>query len=403
MSGQESPWRTRTRLIREASRYGAHVLIERVKPPTVRGVTDVPLSAQALTPEYLTAVLCAGHPGASVEGFELGPVNDGTTSRRTISVRYNDAGVSAGLPTALFAKASPGFTSRLIVGLLGALDSETSFYNTIRPGLDIEAPRGHHAVFDRASGRSMLILEDVATSRGARFGNSTTMKVDEAMARSMVCQLATYHAAYWDGKGLDASDLRWMPTSLAWQQRANAGVSFKGRSMVGLKRSAEFVPTTLLDRRKEIYPAFMRSLELNVRGPLTLLHSDVHLGNWYATDDGRMGQYDWQAIVKGQWALDFAYAMTSALAVDDRRAWEHELIALYLERLAANGVAAPPTSAEAFLAYRQQIFHALVFWLYTIGAGPLQPNMQPRDICEVNVQRMAAAAADLESLDSLDH
>lgn len=400
-SGAESPWQTRVRLLRDAARYGGHVLAERVRPPKLTGMGDVPLSAEVLTEDYLSAVLCGGHPGARVEGFDLGTPNDGTTSRRTMTVRYNDAGVTAGLPTALFTKSSPGFTSRLIVGLLGALDSETTFYNTIRPSLDLEAARGYHAVFDRASARSMLILEDVATTRGARFGNPVTMKVDRVMAESMVRQMATYHGAFWGGRGLDAPQLSWMPTSLVWQQRANAGVSFKSRSMVGIRRSADFVPDTLLDRRQEIYPAFMRSLELNVRGPVTLLHSDVHLGNWYATEDGRMGQYDWQAIVKGGWALDFAYAMTSALAVDDRRSWERELVALYLRELGSAGVGAPPTFDQAFLAYRQQIFHALVFWLYTIGAGPLQPDMQPRDICEANVERMAWAAVDLDSLDSL--
>jgi hypothetical protein len=283
MSGGESPWKTRARLLREAGRYGAHVLAEQVRPLRVSGPADVPLSAETLTVEYLSAVLCASHPGTRVEQFELGEPNDGTTSRRTVAVRYNDVGATVGLPTALFTKSSPGFTSRLIVGLLGALDSETTFYNTIRPGLDIEAARGYHAVFDRASARSMLILEDVATTRGARFGNPVTMKVDRMMAESMVRQMAAYHGAFWDGTGLDAPALRWMPSSLVWQQRANAGVSFRGRSMVGLQRSADFVPKTLLDRRKEIYPAFMRSLELNIRGPVTLLHSDVHLGNWSST------------------------------------------------------------------------------------------------------------------------
>lgn len=400
MSAQRSPWADRAVLLRDAARYGYHFVAERIRPPRASEPHDVPLSSTTLTPGYLTKVLCAGTPGAEVRDLQLGPANDGTTSRRTMTVQYNDIGAAAGLPTALFTKSSPEFTSRLIVGLLGALDSETTFYNTVRPTLDIEAAQGYHAVFDRPSARSMIILEDVATTKGARFGNPVTMKVDRSMAESMVRQMATYHGAFWGEAKLDAPELTWVPTSLRWQQRANAGVSFRGRSMVGLRRSADFVPSTLLSRRKEIYPAFMRSLELNIRGPITLLHSDVHLGNWYCTAEGEMGQYDWQAIVKGGWALDFSYAMTSALAIDDRRSWERDLINLYLEELGSRGVT-PPTFDEAFLAYRQQIFHALVFWLYTIGAGPLQPDMQPRDICEVNVERMAHAAVDLESLDSL--
>jgi hypothetical protein len=135
-------------------------------------------------------------------------------------------------------------------------------------------------------------------------------------------------------------------------------------------------------------------------GPLTLLHSDVHLGNWYVTHDGTMGQSDWQALTRGGWALDVAYALTSALSIEDRRAWERELLNIYLDRLATLGVA-PPTFSEAFDAYRQQVFHALAFWLYTLGAGVLQPDMQPRDVSDTNVARMAQATIDLDSLDSV--
>jgi hypothetical protein len=40
-------------------------------------------------------------------------------------------------------------------------------------------------------------------------------------------------------------------------------------------------------------PAARRALAMHEREPRTLLHSDVHLGNWYVTGDGRMGLCDW--------------------------------------------------------------------------------------------------------------
>jgi hypothetical protein len=51
MPQQESPWRTRARLLRDAGRYGGHVLAERVRPPRVNRPEDVPLSAEMLTAE----------------------------------------------------------------------------------------------------------------------------------------------------------------------------------------------------------------------------------------------------------------------------------------------------------------------------------------------------------------
>lgn len=63
----------------------------------------------------------------------------------------------------------------------------------------------------------------------------------------------------------------------------------------------------------------MRSLELNVSGPRTLLHCDVHIGNWYSVEESGMGLVDWQCMATGEWALDFVYILMSALTVEDRR------------------------------------------------------------------------------------
>ena len=60
-----------------------------------------------------------------------------------------------------------------------------------------------------------------------------------------------------------------------------------------------------------------------------------------------------------------------------------------------------PSSDEAWLRYRQQVFPRLVFWLYTIGSGRFQRQMQPRMMAEANVAGMAQAVVDLESLDSV--
>jgi hypothetical protein len=144
----------------------------------------------------------------------------------------------------------------------------------------------------------------------------------------------------------------------------------------------------------------MTSLALHRSAATTLLHSDVHSRNWYLTPDGGMGLYDWQLLSRGSWAMDVAYALSSALTVDDRRAWERELIALYTDRLHAAGGPSIPFD-EAWLTYRQQPFHGLVFWLYTIGAGRMQPAMQPDEVSLANLERMTNMIVDLDSFSAL--
>src|SRR4051794_35273320 len=73
-------------------KVGYHVTKERVTRPRPTTLREVPPSISALTNEWLTVALCDGVPGAKVVDFEFGAVNDGTSSRRTMRVRYNDAG-----------------------------------------------------------------------------------------------------------------------------------------------------------------------------------------------------------------------------------------------------------------------------------------------------------------------
>jgi hypothetical protein len=114
-----------------------------------------------------------------------------------------------------------------------------------------------------------------------------------------------------------------------------------------------------------------------------------------------MGLYDWQAVARGEWALDFAYAMSVNLPVEDRRAWERELLERYLWRLGEEGVPEPPSFEQAWLRYRQQPFHVVIFSLLTIGAGRFQPVMQPKDYMARCWERIATFLDDHDSLDSV--
>lgn len=142
----------------------------------------------------------------------------------------------------------------------------------------------------------------------------------------------------------------------------------------------------------------MRSMEINVAATPTLLHQDTHLANWYALPDGSMGIADWQCVARGQWALDVAYALAIGLTTEDRRDWERDLIRVYLDRLTEK-VSEPPSFEEAWLAYRQQMFHGICFWLAPFGigeGGPVAP-----DVSLSNIRRAAQAIDDLDSFAAL--
>jgi hypothetical protein len=207
------------------------------------------------------------------------------------------------------------------------------------------------------------------------------------------------YGTFWNSSRF-GSDLRGIKDAETWQLEVDKLIRFRSRSMIWIDRAAHVSPPEFLRRRNELWPALLESLAEHRRGPETLLHSDVHSRNWYVTADDRMGLYDWQCISKGHWGPDLAHALTSALTVEDRRAWEADLLQQYAEHLNAAG--GPKLSPQqVLLEYRQQIFHGLFFWLFTPGAGRLEPAMQPTEVSLANLEGMKNAAIDLQCLESL--
>jgi hypothetical protein len=101
--------------------------------------------------------------------------------------------------------------------------------------------------------------------------------------------------------------------------------------------------------------------------------------------------------MKGAWSFDFTYTLLTALSVEQRRAWDKELLALYLSRVKERG-GNPPPAAEAWELYRRQTLYTYVGWLATIGFGALQPSMQPDSASLEIIKRSAYALEDLDSL-----
>jgi hypothetical protein len=82
-----------------ALQIGGCVVFERLARPKARRLDDVPCSPYAITPEWLTAVLCGKNPGAVVTHVEVKPASAGTHERHQLIVSYNEEGRRATLPS----------------------------------------------------------------------------------------------------------------------------------------------------------------------------------------------------------------------------------------------------------------------------------------------------------------
>jgi Phosphotransferase enzyme family len=382
------------------ARVARHVAGERIKNPRPSTLHDVPPTPLHITDRWLTLALCRGVPGARVLAHALGSRNDGTSSRRTLQVTFNEAGRAAGLTERLFTKSAPTFMTRLASVAVGLGVIETSFYAQLRPMINIEAPTTQYSAYDPRSKRVLLILDDVSHTRGARFGNIVTRRLTRQQAEQVIDTLAALHSRFWNVP-LGSRFGSWLLDSHEWMERLNVNINAPKRILVGFDRARDSIPPELYRVRDGIPAALMRSLQINISGPQTLLHGDVHPGNWYVAADGSMGLHDWQCTVRGGWARDVAYALATHLTIEQRRDWERDLIARHRQRLAESGCE-PATLDQSFLAYRQQIPHAMFMWLVTLGRYRLQPELQPADVTLESVRRTCQAAVDLDVLDAIE-
>ncbi len=354
---------------------------------------DIPISYESITPQWLTLVLCREHPGAQVTALTLGEPDEGTSSRRRIRLEYNATGRAAGLPESVFCKSTHTLKSRFQLALNGFVEGEVRFYNHLQPVLGIESPQALFANFNPHTFNSIIILRDMA-------GEVAFCRHDEPMPRaraeSQVRLLAKMHARYHGSDELT----RAFPFLRTWEDTftATAENGFEEAGIRGFEMAEAVIPARLFARAAEIWPATVRSVARQRDLPHSVIHSDVHLKNWYIAASGEMGLNDWQCVCRGHWGRDLAYAISTALEVDDRRNWERELIALYLDCLAEHG--APRIAFdEAWTHYRLELFGALAWWTGTLGQPPNAPEMQPRDSCLQFIGRMATAIDDLGSLD----
>ena len=381
-----------------ALKVSSRIVYEKFARPMARKAGDVPGSPSAITPEWLTAVLCAGTPGAAVADLKVELASAGTHERHRLLVTYNDKGKNAGLPESIFTKSLPSIVTRMVAGFNGHARVEGLFYSQVRPLLNIEAPLCYYSTYDRRTFAAIHLLEDLIAAKSATFCGHKT-NVTRAMAEDMIDLLASLHGQFYDAPVLK-EQFRWLADYPRWFLIGAEKMRTEHYTQKAFDAAAAVIPDKLMARRGEVWPATMRSLTVHQKESNVFLHSDVHIGNWYQSSSGRMGLCDWQCASRGHWSRDFAYAVSAALTPEDRRSWERDLLSRYLQRLAER-TGQRFDFDQSFNWYRQQLLHALAMWTITLRHSPLLPSMQSEPMTLTMMERMAIAIDDLGALDSV--
>lgn len=357
---------------------------------------EVPTSYQAITGEWLTAILCADVPGGKVTDFRFDERDDGSSNRRRIFLSYNDAAQSADLPATVFCKAAETLENRIVLGVSDTAQAEADFYNLVRPRIDFEAPRPRFARFDSRSYAYFIMMDDMAGK--VHFPDERTT-LNRKQAEGLVTTLANLHSRFYDSPELGTEKLPFKHWPRWWRDMMTGAPDFPDFCDKGFEAAASVLPAGLIRRRGAIWDATEKSVARHLELPRTLIHSDVHFKNWYITPDDRMGLADWQLTTIGHWSRDFIFSTLTSLTVEQRRDWLEDLLRLYLDLMAEKGAPAIGFD-EALRNVRQQMFTAFAFWTITMRPTGDMPAMQPEHTTLEFLRRMGAAIDDYDSLDA---
>ena len=340
-----------------------------------------------LTVAWAQRIVTQCRPGARVAASEVLSVDVGTTTRIRIAVDHD----APDLPRRWFAKLpSLSWKARLITTLPRLLQAEARFYREVAQDVPVPHP-SVVAGQARPGWGSTLVLEDV-TEGGATAGSPGDAWTAER-AGLAVDELARLHARFWEHPSL-AAEHRWLAGPVRRTEDALGSALAVPLMSRGLARAGAVVPAALhgpaLDyaRRRRRWMSFLGE------GPRTLVHHDVHPGNFFWRD-GRPGLLDWHLVRAGEGVGDVAYFLGTSLLPEARRAHEDQLLGRYRDGLVRGG-AEPPALDELARRYRAHLaypFEAMVVTLAIGGMMQLDANLEL-------LRRTAAAVADHGSLAS---
>lgn len=345
----------------------------------------LPLDFSQVDADWLTRTLQTQYPGVVVDALNVVEFIVGHTSKARIEIELNQAGKDAGIPRQLCLKAnwsgSP-LSSPVCV-------NEARFYKELASKLPIPAPTCYFADWDDdAQGQQgLLLLEDLVPEGGEFCTSARPIGLDD-MARSLE-GLARMHGASWGHPELDRQT--WLQTAMARETATDDYWSMMEDYFAAHNRIPERVaifPKLMAGDPNRLRLAFKQQCgqERAYKGPLCLIHGDAHLGNSYRRPNGERVWFDWQIVRKGRPWRDVTYFMIGSITIEDRRKAERDLLQLYLNGLAAQGVKI--SFEEMWEQYRRMVVWGLVAW---------QSNINPREETMGPLERFCRAADDLKT------
>jgi len=374
------------RLVADSNRIGFDAVAE----PFAGALPLLP--ASVAKPRVLNRLLkehgTGAAAGAEVAAVELLDIKSISSNCNNSVVRIEQGTTDSTLPSTLFVKLpSTQLWTRLFCNLLGIWSNECHFYRHAASRVPIRVPQAY-VVADQGS-RFVLVLEDLNAADDLKLFTNPDMIAGASVERAKKClsAFASLHASF---HGLSIEErAAILPPELHPFNSPNARVLSPVLSRVAIgpchRKAPDLFPKDMVELYRQAMSKYDALMAYWYSEPLTLIHGDSHLGNFFVTGD-RMGMLDWQAVQWAKGIRDVQYFLINSLREEVLAANERELIEHYVAELASHGVTLE--TEEAWAQYRAYSFQTLMTSVVSLGTASMT-DMD--EVLEVILARSVAA------------
>lgn len=341
-------------------------------------MSQSPIEPEQISAQWLSEVL-----EEPIHSVTLVDEHSGTTGRAVIAIEHN----SQKLPDRLFVKLPPtDEMQRQFVISTGMGKREVRFYQELGTQVPVRVPHCYYAEADETGAQYIMLLEHLEDT-GCTFRNSST-RYSKDYLKSVLRGFAQLHAKYWDTPRFD-EDLDWVQPL---QQHEIAPVLVER----ALQLHGAAMPQVFTDMAN-LYLAETDAVHaLWRRGVPTLIHGDVHDGNFFYAGD-QPGLLDWAILSRGPALRDVGYFLAGTVEQGDQADWGRELIQYYRSELLAAGVDAP-TEAELWEQYQ---WHAAYVWISSAVTLAMGDEWQPVSYVLAGIERIHSTMEILGSVEAI--
>jgi aminoglycoside/choline kinase family phosphotransferase len=359
---------------------------------------EIPISPEALTPEWLTLALhtTGTVKRANVRSFQahaIGEVGGITGQLARVSLVYDVGEESA--PHSLIAKFPAAVPQvRALVHSLGMYEREVRFYQQVAGQVELRTPRCYYSDLGEG-GLYVLLLEDMAPARcGQEFSGESL-----ANAGLAVRQIAKFHATWWENPRL--AEMDWLMGHDALRSR-QLYERMEREAQQQWEPFLEMAGTTLPQEIVKVGERVVErwcdiAVQLFLQPPRTLVHRDYGIDNlFFATPQGGVpfAVVDWQLASLGRGPYDVGSLLCAGMPTQERRSSEMDLLKTYHTLLVENGVQGYPFD-QCLRDYRLSRLDSLARLIYTMPR--LSTEERIRKFRDTWLPRLCAAILDLEA------